>query len=331
MNYSVNNPLQQFSNGALKNFLSIGDFDQPSLQAILDTTEDLLAKKPAELTRLSLLKGKTVVNLFFENSTRTRTSFEIATKQLGAHSITLDIESSSTAKGESLADTFHTLGAMGANVFVIRHHANGAAHFIARQVQSKVGVVNAGDGQHSHPTQAMLDILTVLRHKVRPANKPFEDLKVAIVGDILHSRVARSLIQVLKIFSVSDIRLVGPLTLLPDPVSSFSLPTTTRLVEGIDGADIVISLRIQQERMQQGLFASPQWYFEQYGLTEAILQRAAPECIVMHPGPINRNLEIDSDVADGPRSMILHQVKYGVAIRMAIIAMICAAREVNDQ
>jgi aspartate carbamoyltransferase catalytic subunit len=266
--------------------------------------------------KVPLLRGKTLVNLFFENSTRTRATFELAAKRLSADVLNLDIKTSSTAKGETLMDTLQNMEAMHADLFVVRHADSGAAHFIASQVTPRVAIINAGDGRHAHPTQAMLDMFTIRRHK-----GAFEGLKVAIVGDILHSRVARSQIRALNTLGVEEVRLVAPNTLLPVGIEDLGVKIHTSMQEGIKGVDVVIMLRLQKERMTGALLPSESEYYRLYGLTTEKLAYAHPEAIVMHPGPINRGVEIESAVADGSRSVILQQVGYGIAIRMAVMSM----------
>jgi aspartate carbamoyltransferase catalytic subunit len=228
----------------------------------------------------------------------------------------LNIEASATSKGESLSDTLRTLEAMHCDMFVVRHQNSGAAEFIARQVAPHISVINAGDGRHAHPTQAMLDMLTIRR-----AKQQFEGLIVAIVGDIAHSRVARSEIQALNTLGVEEVRVVGPKTLIPSQIEALGTRVFHQIEPGIKGADVVIMLRLQQERMQSSLLPSAQEYFQAYGLTERRLKLAASDAVVMHPGPINRGVEIDSAVADGPQSVILRQVTHGIAVRMAVMSM----------
>ena len=231
--------------------------------------------------------------------------------------LNLNIEASSTKKGESLADTLKNLEAMQCDMFVVRHQVSGAAHYIASQVAPHISVINGGDGRHEHPTQGMLDAFTIRRHK-----RGFERLKVAIVGDVAHSRVARSNIHALKILGVPDLRVVGPKTLIPPGIAQLGVQVFDDLDEGLRGVDVIIMLRLQQERMQSALLPSAHEYFREYGLTAQRLGLAAKDAIVMHPGPINRGVEIDSTVADGPQSVILEQVTNGIAVRMAVMAMI---------
>ena len=308
--------VQLTADGQLKHFLSISGLPKSLLTEILDTAESFANMGEQAVKKVPLLRGKTLVNLFFENSTRTRATFELAAKRLSADVLNLDIKTSSTAKGETLMDTLQTMEAMHADLFVVRHADSGAAHFIASQITPRVAIINAGDGRHAHPTQAMLDMFTLRRHK-----GSFDGLKVAIVGDILHSRVARSQIRALTTLGVDEVRLVAPKTLLPQGIEELGVKLYTRMEEGIRDADVVIMLRLQKERMSGALLPSESEYYRLYGLTTEKLALAHPDAIVMHPGPINRGVEIESAVADGPRSVILQQVSYGIAIRMAVMSM----------
>ena len=310
------NSVQLDSQGRLKHFLTIEDLPQSLLTAILDNAERFTVVGDRAVKKVPLLRGKTVVNLFFEPSTRTRTTFELAAKRLSADVMNLDIQASSAKKGESLSDTLRTLEAMQTDMFVVRHYESGAPEFIAHQVGHDVSVINAGDGRHAHPTQAMLDMFTIRRHKPR-----FAELTVAIVGDIAHSRVARSEIHALTILGVPEIRVVGPKTLLPSGIEELGVKVFHDLDRGLANVDVVVMLRLQQERMQSALLPSGNEYFRAYGLTPARLKRAKPDAIVMHPGPINRGVEIDSAVADGRQSVILQQVTHGIAVRMAVMSM----------
>ncbi len=302
--------------GHLKHFLSVENLPKSLLLEILDNAERFAPLGERAVKTVPLLRGKTVVNLFFEPSTRTRTTFELAAKRLSADVMSLNIEASATKKGESLSDTLKTLEAMQCDMFVVRHQNSGAAEFIASQVAPHISVINAGDGRHAHPTQAMLDVFTIRR------NKPdFSKLKIAIVGDIEHSRVARSEIAALRILGVPDIRLVGPKTLIPKHTEKLGVSVHHRMEEGIADVDVVMMLRLQQERMKSALLPSAQEFFQSYGLTQKRLKLAAKDAIVMHPGPINRGVEIDSEVADGDRSVILQQVAHGIAVRMAVMSM----------
>ncbi|ABA56891.1 aspartate carbamoyltransferase catalytic subunit [Nitrosococcus oceani] len=308
--------LQLDQNGQLRHFLSIQGLNRELLTRILDTAESFSTIGAQHVKKVPLLRGKTIVNLFFENSTRTLSTFELAAKRLSADVMNLNVRTSSTQKGESLLDTLRSLEAMHCDMFVVRHSDSGAAYFIARHVPSHVSVINAGDGCHSHPSQAMLDMLTIRRHK-----GSFPNLRVAIVGDILHSRVARSEIHALATLGTGEIRVIAPRTLLPRNVESLGVHIFHDMRAGLKGVDVVITLRLQRERMEGARLPSEREYFQLYGLTEEKLALARPEAIVMHPGPINRGIEIESAVADGPHSVILEQVSHGIAIRMAVMAM----------
>lgn len=308
--------LQLTEQGKLKHFLTIEGLDKTLLTEILDTAESFAGVSEHQVKKVPLLRGKTIVNLFFENSTRTRTTFELAATRLSADVLNMNIATSATSKGESLLDTIHNLEAMHVDMFVVRHAISGAAHFIAQHTAPHISVINAGDGQHAHPTQAMLDMFTIRQHK-----KQFEGLKVAIVGDILHSRVARSQILALNTLGVSEVRVIAPKTLLPADVKSMGVTPMQDMDEGLSDVDVVIMLRLQKERMNSAFLPSESEFFRCYGLTETKLSRAKSDAIVMHPGPINRGVEIDSSVADGPQSVILQQVSNGIAVRMAIMTM----------
>jgi aspartate carbamoyltransferase catalytic subunit len=309
--------LQFDAHGRLRHLLTIEGLPRQTLLDILNTAESFISVGEREIKKVPLLRGKTVVNLFFESSTRTRTTFEIAAKRLSADVINLNIAASSTSKGETLLDTIRNLEAMHTELFVVRHRESGAAHLIARHVPEHVHIVNAGDGRHAHPTQALLDAFTIRRHK-----GPFENLRIAIVGDILHSRVARSEIHALTTLGAAEVRVIAPQTLLPTAVERLGVHAYTEMHEGIEGVDVVMMLRLQRERMSGGFISSEQEYFNLYGLTPEKLALAKPDAIVMHPGPMNRGLDIDSAVADGPQSVILPQVTYGISVRMAIMTLI---------
>jgi aspartate carbamoyltransferase catalytic subunit len=304
-------------NGELIHLLSIEGLPKSVLTHILDTASTFVSVSDRDVKKVPLLRGKSVFNLFFENSTRTRTTFEIAAKRLSADVLNLDIARSSTAKGETLLDTVANLSAMHADMFVVRHSESGAPYLIAQHCAPHVHVVNAGDGRHSHPTQGLLDVYTIRHYK-----RDFTQLSVAIVGDIVHSRVARSDIHALSILGVPDIRAVGPKTLVPSDLREMGVRVCHDLKEGIEGADVIITLRLQNERMSGALLPSAGEYFQHYGLTEERLAWAKPDAIVMHPGPINRGVEIDSKVADGAHSVILPQVSFGIAVRMAVMAIL---------
>jgi aspartate carbamoyltransferase catalytic subunit len=313
--------IQLDSEGRLKHFLTIDGFKRDLLTRILDTAESFTGVSERTVKKVPLLRGKTICNLFFENSTRTRTTFELAAKRLSADVLNLNISTSATSKGETLLDTLRNLEAMHVDMFVVRHAESGAAHFIATHAAPHISVINAGDGRHAHPTQAMLDMFTIRRHK-----GDFTGLRVAIVGDILHSRVARSQILALNTLGTSEVRVIAPRTLLPADVRSLGVHVYHDLNEGIRDVDVVIMLRLQRERMQGAMLPSEHEYFQLYGLTEERLQAAKPDAIVMHPGPINRGVEMDSQVADGPRSVILQQVSFGIAVRMAVMSMAMGAQ-----
>ncbi len=305
------------SNGELIHLLSIEGLPAEVIRRILDTAGSFLSVNDRDVKKVPLLRGKSVFNLFFENSTRTRTTFEIAAKRLSADVINLDIARSSTAKGESLLDTIANLSAMHADMFVVRHGESGAPYLIAQHCAPHVHVVNAGDGRHAHPTQALLDMYTIRHYK-----RDFSQLTVAIVGDIVHSRVARSDIHALTILGVPDVRVVGPRTLVPGDIREMGVRVCHDLAEGIRDADVIIMLRLQNERMGGGLLPSAGEFFKTYGLTADKLALARPDAIVMHPGPINRGVEIDSAVADGRQSVILPQVTFGIAVRMAVMSIV---------
>jgi aspartate carbamoyltransferase catalytic subunit len=320
---SKRNP-QLNKNGELAHLLSIEGLPKAIINRILDTAATFVSVNDRDVKKVPLLRGKSVFNLFFENSTRTRTTFEIAAKRLSADVINLDIARSSTAKGESLLDTIANLSAMSADIFVVRHAESGAPYLIAQHVAPHVHVVNAGDGRHAHPTQGLLDMYTIRHYK-----KDFTNLSVAVVGDILHSRVARSDIHALGILGVPDIRAVGPKTLVPGDLREMGVRVCHDMIEGIKGADVVIMLRLQNERMSGALLPSAAEFFKHYGLTPDKLAHAKPDAIVMHPGPINRGVEIDSAVADGAQSVILPQVTFGIAVRMAVMSIVASAGSSN--
>jgi aspartate carbamoyltransferase catalytic subunit len=314
----MKNP-QLNKNGALIHLLSTEGLPKDILTHILDTAANFASINDREVKKLPLLRGKTVFNLFFENSTRTRTTFEIAATRLSADVMNLDIARSSASKGESLLDTIANLAAMAADIFVVRHSESGAPYLIAQHLPPHIHVVNAGDGRHAHPTQGLLDMLTIRHYK-----KDFSNLTVAIVGDVLHSRVARSDIHALTTLGCAEVRVVGPKTLVPSDMAALGVRVCHSLQEGITGADVVIMLRLQNERMTGALLPSSHEFFKSYGLTQEKLQWAKPDAIVMHPGPINRGVEIDSAVVDGVQSVILPQVSFGIAVRMAVMSIVAA-------
>lgn len=317
--------IQLDENGGLRHFLSIDGLGRELLTEILDNADGFVQVAEQAVKKVPLCRGKIVANLFFENSTRTRTTFELAAKRLSADVLNLNISVSATAKGETLLDTLRNLEAMHVDMFVVRHQDSGAAHFFAAHAAPGVSVLNAGDGRHSHPTQAMLDMLTIRRRKGQ-----VEGLKVAIVGDIMHSRVARSQILALNALGADEVRLIAPRTLIPAQAESLGAQVFHTLDEGIRGVDVVIMLRLQRERMSGALLPSEHEYFQLFGLTEERMRWADQDAIVMHPGPINRGVEMSSEVADGERSVILQQVSYGIAVRMAVIAMALGGSEARQ-
>ncbi|HRI17263.1 MAG TPA: aspartate carbamoyltransferase catalytic subunit [Burkholderiaceae bacterium] len=305
------------AHGELVHLLSIEGLPRSVIEHILDTAGTFLSVNDRDVKKVPLLRGKSVFNLFFENSTRTRTTFEIAAKRLSADVINLDIARSSTAKGESLLDTIANLSAMHADMFVVRHSESGAPYLIAQHCAPHVHVVNAGDGRHAHPTQGLLDMYTIRHYK-----KDFRELTVAIVGDLVHSRVARSDIHALTTLGAAEVRAVGPKTLVPGDMAGMGVRVCHDMAEGVRGADVIIMLRLQNERMSGAMLPSADEFAKSYGLTPEKLALAKPDAIVMHPGPINRGVEIDSVVADGPQSVILPQVTFGIAVRMAVMSTI---------
>jgi aspartate carbamoyltransferase catalytic subunit len=308
--------LQIDSGGRLRHLLTLDGMPRPLLVEILDRAERF-ASGGSGRKKVPLLHGRTVVNLFFEPSTRTRTTFELAAKRLSADVLNIQVSASSTSKGETLLDTLKTLEAMEVDLFVIRHEASGAAHFFAQHAAPGVAILNAGDGRHAHPTQGLLDMFTIRRHK-----GDFSQLRVAIVGDVLHSRVARSDIHALRILGAREIRVIGPRTLIPAGIEEMGATPYCDLEQGLDGVDVVILLRLQKERMSGAFLPSPGEFHRDFGLTRARLGRLKPDAIIMHPGPINRGVEIEGDLAYDKRSVILEQVTHGIAVRMAVMAMI---------
>ena len=305
------------STGRLKHFISLHELPRELIEQILNRAESFIDFSTRDIKKVPLLRGKTVVNLFFEPSTRTRTTFEIAAKRLSADVINLQSDSMSTVKGETILDTVKTLQAMHTDTFIVRHKNSGTAHLIARHVPPHVHIINGGDGRFSHPTQALLDMLTIRQQKEK-----FENLTVAIVGDILHSRVARSEITALNVLGAAEVRIIAPRTLIPTGVEELGVKIYTDMAKGLKDVDVVVMLRLQMERMEGQLIPSTREYYQCYGLTEEKLKYAKPDAIVMHPGPINRGLEIASSVADGQRSVILSQVSNGIAVRMAVFTEI---------
>ena len=308
--------LQQNKNNKLQHLLSIKGLDKKIIEKIFNDADKFLEKKDIKLDNYTSLNGKTVCNLFFENSTRTQTTFEIAAKRLSANVINLDIATSSQSKGESILDLINNLIAMSVDIFVIRHSEPGIPELIAKNIKSNAHIINAGDGNREHPTQGLLDAFTIREFK-----KDFSNLKVAIVGDIEHSRVAKSEISILSTLGAKEIRVIGPKALMPSNIEDLNVNVFHTMEEGLRDVDVIMMLRIQKERMSNKTVPSESEYFKSFGLTQKRLKIAKDDALVLHPGPINRGVEIESEVADGKQSVILNQVKYGIAIRMAIMVM----------
>ncbi len=304
-------------NGELHHLLSLEGLPADVLRQILDTAASFVGVTQREVKKVPLLRGKAVFNLFFEPSTRTRTTFEIAAKRLSADVINLAINVSSQSKGETVLDTVANLAAMQADMFIVRHAASGAPHLIARHVAPDIHIINAGDGRHAHPTQGLLDMYAIRHYK-----GDFTNLRVAIVGDILHSRVARSQIHALTTLGCPEIRVIGPKTLLPAQVNKLGVQVYHDMRQGLKDVDVVMMLRLQHERMSGALLPSAQEFYKYYGLTQDKLALARTDAIVLHPGPMNRGVEIDSSVADGKQSVILPQVTFGIAVRMAVMGIL---------
>jgi len=302
-----------------KHLLGIEELSAEEIVFILDTAEGFKEVSTRSVKKVPALRGKVIVNLFFEASTRTRTSFEIAEKRLSADTLNIAAQTSSLVKGETLVDTALNLEAMAPDMIVLRHAYSGACHLLSRICRA--GIINAGDGMHEHPTQALLDAFTIREHKKR-----IKGLKVAIVGDLLHSRVLRSNVQLLTKLG-ADVWVSGPPTLMPYGIEREGVTATTSVDEAVEGADVVMLLRVQLERMQGAFFPSLREYFTVFGMTRERMRRAKPDAIIMHPGPMNRGVEIDSDVADGPFSVILEQVANGVAVRMAVLYLLAGGAE----
>jgi aspartate carbamoyltransferase catalytic subunit len=299
-----------------KDLLGIGDLTRDEIYLVLDTAEAMREIGERPIKKVPTLRGKTIVNLFYEPSTRTRTSFEIAEKRLSADTLNIAVAASSVLKGETLVDTAMNIEAMAPDMIVLRHASSGACHLLARVCRSRI--INAGDGMHEHPTQALLDAFTIREHKQR-----IEGLKVAIVGDLLHSRVLRSNILLLTTLG-AEVWVAGPPTLVPRGIERFGVRVSTSIDEAVADADVIMMLRIQQERMHGAFFPSVREYFNTFGMTTARVRGAKSDVIIMHPGPMNRGVEIASEVADGPYSVILDQVTNGVAVRMALLYLLAA-------
>tara|TARA_B110000438_G_scaffold236910_1_gene234169 strand:+ start:64 stop:1014 length:951 start_codon:yes stop_codon:yes gene_type:complete len=304
------------NNSKINHLISTDNLNYESIIKIFDMAESFFKIGQRDIKKIPLLRGKTICNLFFENSTRTRTTFEIAAKRLSADVINLDIPTSSQSKGESIFDMVDNLIAMGTDIFVVRHPEAGVPNKIANHVASNIHIINGGDGSNAHPTQGLLDAFTIRKFK-----KNFSNLKIAIVGDIQHSRVAKSEINVLSTLGAKEIRVIGPKSLMPDNIDQLKVKVFHTMEEGLKDVDVVMMLRIQKERMNNDTIPSESEYFKSFGLNQKRLKIAKDNALVLHPGPINRGVEIESEVADGKQSVILNQVKYGIAIRMAVMAM----------
>jgi aspartate carbamoyltransferase catalytic subunit len=304
-----------------KDLLSIDDLTTDEIRLVLDTAEAMREIGQRPIKKVPTLRGKTIVNLFYEPSTRTRTSFEIAEKRLSADTLNIAVATSSVLKGETLADTAMNIEAMAPDMIVLRHASSGAGHLLSRICRSRI--INAGDGMHEHPTQALLDAFTIREHKKR-----IDGLKVAIVGDLLHSRVLRSNVLLLTRLG-ADVWVSGPPTFVPHGIERFGVHVSARVDEVVDGADVIMMLRIQQERLNGAFIPSLREYFTTFGMTTERVARAKPDVIIMHPGPMNRGVEIASDVADGPYSVILEQVANGVAVRMAVLYLLAGGAEAD--
>jgi aspartate carbamoyltransferase catalytic subunit len=302
-----------------KDLLGIDDLSKDDIYRLLETAEAMREIGERPIKKVPTLRGKTVVNLFYEPSTRTRTSFEIAEKRLSADTLNIAVQSSSVLKGETLADTAMNIEAMSPDMIVLRHASSGACHLLSRICRSRI--INAGDGMHEHPTQALLDAFTIRQHK-----KTIEGLKVVIIGDLLHSRVLRSNVLLLTKLG-ADVWVSGPPTLVPRGIEQMGVRVTTSVDDAVADADVIMMLRIQQERMQGAYFPSLREYFNLFGMTVERIARAKPDVIIMHPGPMNRGVEIASEVADGPYSVILEQVANGVAVRMAVLYLLAGGVE----
>ncbi len=315
--------LQFTADGQLRHLLTLDGISRKTLVALLDESEAFLAPDGDLVKRSDTLAGRTVANLFFEPSTRTRASFDLAGKRLGADVLNLDVNTSSRKKGESILDTIYTLEAMGVDVMVVRDASSGVPAYIARHVKDHVSILNAGEAEVSHPTQGLLDVLTIRHHK-----PDLEKIAVAIVGDIRHSRVARSAAQALRTLGAAEVRLVSPSPMAPNPEDFPDAIITDNLEKGLDDADVVMALRIQRERIGNldGIPGIDE-YFAQYGVNEESIKFAKPDAIVMHPGPMNRGIEVEGSLADGPRSVITEQVKNGVAVRMAVLSRVIRTRD----
>ncbi len=307
----------------MKHLLSITDLSKARIQSLLDRAEVLLRDVVKKNRQLDTLSGRVVTNLFFEPSTRTQFSFTVAAFRLGAYVLNPTISNISTVKGETLLDTVKAFTAMGTQLFVVRHNQEKTNEWLAQQIENQAVIVNGGDGCHQHPTQALLDLLTIRQYK----GDDFKALTVAIIGDIAHSRVARSLIQAFRIMGCNQIRLIAPSEFLPAEVEDWQVSTYQSMPEGLSNVDVIMTLRIQHERMQAAAIPHPDKFFNQYGLTPQHLSFAKPDAIVMHPGPMNQGIEIEASVANGQQSVIFEQITNGVAMRMAVIEWLLTHHE----
>ena len=319
-------PHQFDEKGNLKHLLSLEGLKPHHLQKILSKAETFFEPHSKLIKPSSLLKGKTVVNLFFETSTRTRSTFELAAQKLSASVLNFNVSTSATSKGESLADTVKNLMAMQCDMFVIRHSASGAAQFVSTLLEPGIPVINAGDGCHAHPTQALLDVYTIRKHR-----GDLSKLNIAIVGDILHSRVARSQIQALHLMGVPEIRVIAPKTLLPQRTDALGVKVFHNLKDGLKDIDVIMMLRLQLERMEHALLPMGGAYYREFGLTREALAFANPNALIVHPGPINRGIEIESEIADSENAVILDQVTNGIAIRMAVMSLLADQQNLIGQ
>lgn len=315
--------LQLGSDGRLRHLLTLDGLPAAVITRLLERAQALMPHAHGGIGLRQALAGQAACTLFFETSTRTRGSFQLAAQRLGMDVLNFDVGTSSTKKGETAFDTLRTIEAMGVRVFVVRHNQDGAVAALASGAGEGTALVNAGDGRSAHPTQGLLDMLTIRQHK----GPDFEGLKVAIVGDVKHSRVARSDLHALRALGCRDIRVCGPANLLPQDDTLRGCTVTHALDQALDGVDVAMTLRLQRERMDEGLVPSLEAYFRDFGLTVARLARARPDAIVMHPGPMNRGVEIEAELADGPRSVILRQVANGVAVRMAVMLELLGAAD----
>ncbi len=313
-------PLQFDKNGQLSHLLSIEGLKRPHFMQLFTKARSFFSSK-GEILLQNDLQDKTLINLFYEPSTRTRTTFELAGKKLSANVVNINLSEASISKGESFIDTVCNLQAMQCDILVLRHPAAGAAHFVVKTLSSRMAVVNAGDGCHAHPSQALLDMFTLYQQQV-----DFPNLSIAIIGDILHSRVARSQIHAFSILGTADIRVIAPPTLLPPFIEQLGVTPYHSLTQGLKDVDVIIVLRLQKERMENGLIPDENAYYQRYGLTPDVLKMAKPNALILHPGPMNRGVEIGSEIIESPNALMLKQVNNGIAMRMAILSQLMESR-----